>query len=445
MLWRFAGKVVYLQISMRSNALLKADVASYPEETTPDGLLVYGETSMDNCLAVLTHYIHNKPVDGSGEDVETRFQIDALARDWLESKKKGNNDDYTDDAIEQAVADPLQSELFKDFFDVPFPAPEHPKFTFIDLFAGIGGFRIAMQENGGECVFSSEWNKFSQKTYLANFGEMPFGDITKESTKSFIPEEFDILCAGFPCQPFSIAGVSKKKSLGRPTGFEDKTQGTLFFDVAEIIKRHRPKAFFLENVKNLTSHDRGNTFRVIMETLDELRYNVHFLVMDGKAYVPQHRERIMIVGFDKDRFHSEEVFNFPEQKEPHNSVKDILQDDVDEKYTLSDRLWDYLQKYAVRQKAKGNGFGFGMVDLNGITRTLSARYYKDGSEILIPQRGKNPRKLTPRECARLMGYPDKYIINAVSDVQAYRQCGNSVVVPLITAVGKEIVKTLGDE
>lgn len=428
---------------MTSNVLFKPNIQKHPEETTSDGLLMYGETSMDNCLAVLTHYIHNKPLDGSKEDKEAREQISILAHDWLESKMKQDAvSEYSDDIIAQAVAEPLKSDLFNEFFQVPFPSPKHPKFTFIDLFAGIGGFRIAMQDNGGDCVFSSEWNKFSQKTYLTNFGEMPFGDITKESTKRFIPESFDILCAGFPCQPFSIAGVSKKKSLGRPTGFEDKTQGTLFFDVADIIKRHRPKAFFLENVKNLTSHDKGNTFKVIMETLDELDYSVHYLVMDGKTYVPQHRERIMIVGFDRKRYHGKECFSFPEEEEPHYRVKDILQDKVDDKYTLSDKLWSYLQNYAIRQKEKGNGFGFGLVDLNGITRTLSARYYKDGSEILIPQKGKNPRRLTPRECARLMGYQDKYIIDAVSDVQAYRQFGNSVVVPLITAVGLQITKAL---
>lgn len=190
---------------MKSNTLLKAAVGQYPEEITSDGVLMYGETSMDNCLAVLTHYIHSKPVDGSIEDKKIREQIEILARDWLESKKTNDIEDYTDDAIDMAVADPLRSDLFSEFFNVPFPTPKNPKFTFIDLFAGIGGFRIAMQENGGECVFSSEWNKYSQKTYLANFGEMPFGDITKESTKSFIPEKFDILCAGFPCQPFSIA------------------------------------------------------------------------------------------------------------------------------------------------------------------------------------------------------------------------------------------------
>ena len=216
----------------------------------------------------------------------------------------------------------------------------------------------------------------------------------------------------------------------------------MFFDVAEILKRYRPKAFFLENVKNLVSHDKGNTFRVIRETLEELDYSIHYLVMDGKTYVPQHRERIMIVGFDRKRYEGKETFSFPQQGEATTKVRDILQAEVDPKYTLSDKLWDYLQNYAIRQKAKGNGFGFGMVDLDGITRTLSARYYKDGSEILIPQEGMNPRKLTPRECARLMGYPDNYIINAVSDVQAYRQCGNSVVVPLITAVAEQIVKTL---
>lgn len=208
----FGEKNVYLQVSMKTKALLRTNVAKFPEERTSDGLLIYGETSMDNCLAVLTHYIHNKPADGSTEDSETREQIETLARDWLESKnKKDIGEDYSDDAIGMAVAAPLQSNLFSEFFKVPFPAPKNPKFTFIDLFAGIGGFRIAMQENGGECVFSSEWNKYSQQTYLANFGEMPFGDITKESTKSFIPDNFDILCAGFPCQPFSIAGVSKKK------------------------------------------------------------------------------------------------------------------------------------------------------------------------------------------------------------------------------------------
>lgn len=386
-------------------------------------------------LAIVTHYAHL--YDQSYCD-SYRTKAEKLINLWV------NKFCEEDNSQELNESNPLQTYLFKDIYSVPFPAPKNPKFTFIDLFAGIGGFRLAMQAQGGECVFSSEWNNFSQKTYLANFGDMPFGDITKESIKRLIPTGFDILCAGFPCQPFSIAGVSKKKSLGRETGFKDKTQGTLFFDVADIISRFRPKAFFLENVKNLVSHDKGNTFKVIKETLDELDYNIHYQVIDGKAYVPQHRERILIIGFDNRVFHKKENFNFPETTDDQSpKLKDILQDKAEDKYTLSDKLWNYLKNYAITQKAKGNGFGYGMADLNGITRTLSARYYKDGSEILIPQsNGKNPRKLTPRECARLMGYPDEYIIDKVSDVQAYRQFGNSVVVPLITAVAKNIVSTL---
>lgn len=326
---------------------------------------------------------------------------------------------------------------------VPFPSPENPKFTFIDLFAGMGGFRLAMEAQGGKCVFSSEWNTYAQKTYEANFGDVPYGDITKEETKAAIPKHFDVLCAGFPCQPFSIAGVSKKKSLGRATGFKDKTQGTLFFDVADIISRCRPKAFFLENVKNLVSHDKGNTFKVICETLEELDYSIHYRVMDGQEYVPQHRERIMIVGFDKKTFHNTERFVFPQATGTKHELASILENKPDPKYTLSDKLWNYLQNYAIKHQEKGNGFGFGMASLDGVTRTLSARYYKDGSEILIPQgTERNPRRLTPRECARLMGYPDSYRLDAVSDVQAYRQCGNTVVVPLITAVAHNLIETM---
>ena len=389
------------------------------------------QITTNNDSAIITHYLQN-----ANTKYALPFEKDAL---YL------LNSQYEDEEIGVVKEPEIQYNLFPELFSVPFPAPKNPKFTFIDLFAGIGGFRIAMQEQGGKCVFSSEWNAYAQKTYLANFGEVPFGDITKKETKSYIPKEFDILCAGFPCQPFSIAGVSKKKSLGRETGFQDKTQGTLFFDVADIISRHRPKAFYLENVKNLTSHDKGNTFRVIRETLEELDYSIHYQVMDGQTYVPQHRERIMIVGFDRKRYHGEEQFVFPEQHEATRCVNEILDPNVDSKYTLSDKLWLYLQNYAEKHRAKGNGFGFGLVNLNGITRTLSARYYKDGSEILIPQgEGKNPRRLSPRECARLMGYPDTYRIDQVSDVQAYRQCGNSVIVPLITAVSEQIIKTIDD-
>lgn len=324
-------------------------------------------------------------------------------------------------------------------WDIPFPPENKPKFKFIDLFAGIGGIRLAYQNIGGKCVFTSEWDTYSKKTYEANFGEVPFGDITKIK-ETEIPDH-DILLGGFPCQPFSIAGVSKKNSLGRAHGFLDETQGTLFFDVARIIKHKKPKAFMLENVKNLLSHDKGKTFKVITETLKELGYSIHFKVLDGKHFVPQHRERIIIVGFNKQIFKGQENFQFPKLPEPSKAIRGILENKVDDKYTLSDKLWNYLQEYAKKHKAKGNGFGFGMTNLDGISRTISARYYKDGSEILIPQEGKNPRRLTPRECARLQGFPDSFLI-PVSDNQAYKQFGNSVVTPLMQAVGKNILKAL---
>lgn len=324
-------------------------------------------------------------------------------------------------------------------YDVPFPPPSNPQFKFIDLFAGIGGFRLAFQNLGGHCVFSSEWNDYARKTYEANFGEVPFGDITQIDENN-IPDH-DILIAGFPCQPFSIAGVSKKNALGRAHGFKDKTQGTLFFDIVRILSKKRPKAFLLENVKNLVSHDKGRTFKVIQGAIQELGYSFHYRILDGKHYVPQHRERIVMVGFDMNIFGGAEMFSYPELPDSPQAIKDILEYPVLSKYTLSDKLWKYLQDYAAKHKAKGNGFGYGLTDPDGISRTLSARYYKDGAEILIPQEGKNPRRLTPRECARLQGYPDNFII-PVSDNQAYRQFGNSVVMPLMQAVGANLVKEL---
>ena len=314
------------------------------------------------------------------------------------------------------------------------------RFKFIDLFAGIGGMRLAFEAHGGECIFSSEWDRYCQRTYYDNFGDMPSGDITKIHERD-IPDH-DILAAGFPCQPFSIAGVSKKKSLGRETGFLDKTQGTLFFDVVRIINAKRPRSFLLENVKNLRSHDKGNTWEVIIKTLDELDYKVFQSVLDGQTFSPQHRERIFIVGFDKRRYGDKVNFDFTihtPNKKPR--VRDILDDTVDIKYTLTNHLWQYLQDYAAKHQARGNGFGYGLVDLDGTTRTLSARYYKDGSEILIPQTGKNPRRLTPRECARLQGFSDDFKI-PVSDTQAYKQFGNSVVVPLVQAVAENIINTI---
>jgi len=315
------------------------------------------------------------------------------------------------------------------------------KFKFIDLFAGIGGIRIPFQSMGGECVFTSEYDKYCQMTYRLNHGESASGDI-KNISEEIIPRH-DVLLAGFPCQPFSLAGVSKKISLGRAHGFDDKKQGNLFFDIARIIKKRKPKILFLENVKNLKSHDKGNTYKVIEKTLTDLGYKIFSQVIDARYYVPQHRERIFIIGFRVDEY-SDIDFTFPEKPEKRKwELKGILEKKVDKKYTLSDKLWDYLQKYAQKHREKGNGFGYGLIDPDKdlTTRTLSARYHKDGSEILIKQDGKNPRRLTPRECARLMGFNDDFYI-PVSDTQAYRQFGNAVVVPVIEALAKQVLKTV---
>jgi len=324
-------------------------------------------------------------------------------------------------------------------------------FTFIDLFAGIGGIRLGFESIGGSCIFTSEWNEWSKKTYIANFGEGEtiVGDIVPFPSEE-IPDH-DVLLAGFPCQPFSIAGVSKKNALGKPHGFECTTQGTLFFDVARIIAAKKPKAFLLENVKNLVSHDKGSTFKIIIDTLEkELGYHVFWKIIDGQGWVPQHRERIIIVGFRNKVDFSWDDLNIPSER---ILLKSVLHPEdgsekteppyttgtnakVHSKYVLSDNLWKYLQDYAAKHKAKGNGFGFGLVTENDIARTLSARYYKDGSEILVSRgKRKNPRRLTPRECARLMGFDDSYKI-VVSDTQAYRQFGNSVVVPVIKEVAR---------
>jgi len=336
------------------------------------------------------------------------------------------------------------------------PPPDDAAFTFIDLFAGIGGIRIGFEEAGGSCVFTSEWDAYAQKSYSTNFpnGHIIAGDIT-EVHEDDIPDH-DVLLGGFPCQPFSIAGVSKKNALGRAHGFADETQGTLFFDVARIIARKRPKAFLLENVKNLRSHDKGRTFDVIIRTLQhDLGYDVHYKIIDGAHFVPQHRERIIIVGFREPVAFDWNVLNLPAKGQ--RTLKEILhrtdgtepilpwdQDRFfdhktkkpDAKYTLTDNLWTYLQAYAAKHRAAGNGFGFGLVNKDSVTRTLSARYYKDGSEILVSQgTRKNPRRLTPRECARLMGFPDSFLI-PVSDTRAYKQFGNSVIVDVMREMAR---------
>jgi DNA (cytosine-5)-methyltransferase 1 len=358
--------------------------------------------------------------------------------------------EYRTDALKQLVFSPQVDS-----------APQTDLFTFIDLFAGIGGIRLGFEKHGGKCLFTSEWNPFAQKTYLENFpavnGHQMIGDITQVDENE-IPDH-DVLLAGFPCQPFSIAGVSKKNALGRPHGFECTTQGTLFFDVARIIAVKKPKAFLLENVKNLVSHDGGNTFKVIKETLEnELQYHIFYRVIDGQHFVPQHRERIIILGFKEKPDHDPfDDLILPEkgaiklsailhpqngtekEEQPFTSGEDAT---VNIKYTLTPHLWEYLQKYAEKHRKAGNGFGFGLVSGNDIARTLSARYYKDGSEILISQgKGKRPRRLTPRECARLMGFDDSFKI-PVSDTQAYRQFGNSVVVPMIVEVARVLVQNI---
>lgn len=376
----------------------------------------------DGRLSYLTHFFQN-PKNGESH----YFQL--KAKEYL----------YEIHQKLSILEDPDFQYYLPINWDIPFPTPKNPKFKFIDLFAGIGGIRLAYQNLGGKCVFTSEWNNYSKRTYEANFGEVPFGDITKIK-ESEIPDH-DLLVAGFPCQPFSIAGVSKKNALGRPHGFLCKTQGTLFFDIARILEHKRPAAFMLENVKNLMSHDSGKTYNVISNTLKDLGYSIHAQVLNSKHFVPQHRARIIIVGFRSDIDETSEDFAFPVLPKPGKMFKDILEPLPDPKYTLTDHLWKYLRDYSDKHKAKGNGFGFGLTDMTGIARTLSARYYKDGSEVLIPQPGQNPRRLTPRECARLQGFPDEFII-PVSDTQAYKQFGNSVTVPLIQAVGNQLISKL---
>lgn len=336
-------------------------------------------------------------------------------------------------------------------------APSEGQFRFIDLFAGVGGIRAAFEGIGGQCVFTSEWDNYAQKTYAENYrDEHPIhGDITQIAAAE-VPDH-DVLLAGFPCQPFSIAGVSKKNALGRAHGFSDETQGTLFFDICRIIEEKQPRAFLLENVKNLMSHDKGRTWDVIKRNLIDLGYDISPRVVDGAHFVPQHRERILIVGFRRDLGVSFDWDALPLPEKGHKKLGSILHRTdgsepvlewdadrffdhaarkVQDKYTLTPKLWAYLQGYAEKHRAKGNGFGFGLVFPDSVTRTLSARYYKDGSEILVYQgEDKNPRRLTPRECARLMGFPDTFRI-PVSDTRAYKQFGNSVVVDVMRHVAR---------
>jgi DNA (cytosine-5)-methyltransferase 1 len=354
----------------------------------------------------------------------------------------------------ETEAPKLARERIRSIAEARQPIRRPTSFRFIDLFAGIGGMRLGFESIGGRCVFTSEWDSYAQKTYLRNFPDgsdhIMAGDIRPFGAEPDRIPEFDVLLAGFPCQPFSLAGVSKKNSLGRSHGFADETQGNLFFEIERIIRFHRPAAFLLENVKHLERHDRGNTFEVIRRTLeDELCYDIDWRVISSRPWVPQNRERIFIAGFRRDVGFSFEGFD--EELPPPESwpvLGSVLQshNEIDSKYTLTPRLWDYLQAYRLKHEKAGNGFGYSVFGPDDVTRTLSARYYKDGSEILIRQEGTRPRRLTPMECARLMGFErdGRSWDIPVSDMQAYRQFGNAVVPPVVEAIARYMWPSISD-
>lgn len=396
--------------------------------------------------AIVTHYL--KLADNATMRNPYLKRGEELAIMW-ENVRKGREVKMSKNCLCEPMS-PNYGSLFNTVIESPFPPCKKPKFTFIDLFAGIGGFRMAFQELGGECVFSSEWDEQAQKTYYANYGEVPFGDITKESTKNFIPENFDILCAGFPCQAFSLAGKRR--------GFEE-TRGTLFFDVAEILRRRQPKAIFLENVKGLAIHDKGRTLRVILDTLDEVGYVVPDPQIVNAMYfgVPQHRERIYIVGFRKDLGIKKEDFTYPEQKEVTKHFIDIREENpVPAKYYLSTQYWNTLEAHKARHAAKGNGFGYEIIPDDGVANAIVVGGMGRERNLVIDTRQTDLtpttnitgtvntmgiRKMTPREWARLQGYPDDFRI-VVADASAYKQFGNSVAVPAIKATAQELLKVL---
>ncbi len=429
--------------------MTKIGIKDFPE-IIDDNIKIYGEESYENAMAVLSQRLHEIKSTGTYGDSE-KAEILLLVNEFLRFKQSKQG--YPENYAELVAEDPFQSDLFGAFFKVPFPAPEHPKFTFIDLFAGIGGFRMAMQRLGGRCVYSSEFDSKAQETYLANYGEMPFGDITKASTKSFIPADFDVLCAGFPCQAFSMAG--------KRLGFKDETRGTLFFEVEAILRKHQPKAFFLENVKGLVSHDKGRTLKTIIEHLEDSGYEVVApQVLNAMDYgVPQHRERIYIVGFRKDLGVKASDFSYPEpfstgDKRPR--FRDVMEEDeVAVKYYLSTVYIETLKRHKARHEAAGHGFGYKIIDLDGVSNAIVVGGMGRECNLIIDKRLTNftpttnikgevnregIRKMTPREWARLQGFPDNFRI-VVADASAYKQFGNSVAVPAIQATAEQLLRT----
>ena len=433
----------------------KIKLVNFPEEVTTEGVRIYGETSYENQMALLSHFLHNQQKE---MDLSQREEVILAIREFLSRKKSRqmlNDDELSDEQIWMAAESPLQYNLFSDFFKVPFPIPEHPRFTFIDLFAGIGGFRIALQNLGGKCVYSSEFDAKAQESYLVNYGEMPFGDITKESTKSYIPQHFDILCSGFPCQAFSLAG--------HRLGFKDETRGTLFFEIEAILRKHQPRAFFLENVKGLAIHDKGRTLKTILEHLDDAGYDVvPPQILNAMDFgVPQHRERIYIIGFRKDLHINIANFHYPEPQtkgENRPRFRDVMENEVPSvKYYLSTTYVETLKRHRARHEAAGHGFGYEIIDTDGVANAIVVGGMGRERNLLIDKRLKDftpitnikgevnregIRRMTPREWARLQGFPDKFKI-VVADASAYKQFGNSVAIPAIQATAEKELQMLG--
>lgn len=437
----------------------EVNISKFPEETV-DGAKMYGVTSYETQVAILSHYLHSLVGKHDIASGEKRHEILEAIRDYIEFKRTHDKQnplwqDVDEEDIASAAESPLESDLFRDFFAVPFPAPKKPKFTFIDLFAGIGGFRIAMQELGGKCVYSSEFDVQAQRTYFANYGEMPFGDITKEITKSYIPDGFDILCGGFPCQAFSLAG--------KRLGFADETRGTLFFEIEEILRRKQPKAFFLENVKGLMIHKGGQTIATILDHLDKVGYDVvPPQVVNAMDFgVPQHRERVYIIGFRKDLCIDVSKFNYPDPITPDGKrvrFIDIREEKpVPAKYYLSTQYIATLVAHKARHEAKGHGFGYEIIKDDEVANAIVVGGMGRERNLVIDKRQtdltpttnikgvvntEGIRRMTPREWARLQGFPNSFKI-VVADASAYKQFGNSVAVPAIKATAKKELEMLG--